>query len=128
MNTFTNPDNVAPPLGAYTHSIKVPADAEWLVISGQVGITKNGNLARGITKQAEQCYRNILACLKANGMTKADLVKTTVYLTDSRHVPEFRAARDKVMGTDTKPTSTLLVIDGLASPDMLIEIEAWAAK
>jgi len=128
MNTFTNPPNVASPLGAYTHSIKVPADAQWLVVAGQVGIGKNGKLARGIGRQAEQCYRNILACLKANGMTKVDLVKTTVYLTDSRHVPEFRAARDKVMGPDTKPTSTLLIIDGLADPEMLIEIEAWAAR
>lgn len=127
MNTFTNPTNVAPPLGAYTHSIKVPAQAQWLVIAGQVGIAKNGKLARGISRQAEQCYRNILSCLKANGMTKGDLVKTTVYLTDARHVPEFRVARDKVMGADTRPTSTLLIIDGLADPEMLIEIEAWAA-
>ena len=48
------------------------ADAEWLVISGQVGVNKNGKLANGITRQAEQCYRNILGCLKANGMTNQE--------------------------------------------------------
>ena len=128
MNTSLDPDTVAPPLGSYSHTIKVPADAEWLVISGQVGINKGGRLAKGAEKQSEQCFRNILACLKANGMTKHDLVKITVYITDSRYVGDFRAARDKVLGTDHKPTSTLLVIDGLASPDMLVEIEAWAAK
>ena len=128
MNEAKNPNTVAKPLGAYSHTIAVPADARWLVISGQVGVDKKGTLASGVRKQSEQCYRNILACLRANGMTKADLVKTTVYITDSRFVADFRAARDRVLGSDVAPTSTLLVIDGLASPDMLVEIEAWAAK
>ena len=128
MNEAKNPDTVAKPLGAYSHTISVPADARWLVISGQVGINAKGKLAAGAAKQAEQCYRNILACLRANSMNKQDLVKTTVYITDSRFVADFRAARDKVLGTDVTPTSTLLVVDGLASPDIVVEIEAWAAK
>lgn len=128
MNEAKTPDTVAKPLGAYSHTISVPADARWLVISGQVGINAKGKLAAGAAKQAEQCYRNILACLRANSMNKQDLVKTTVYITDSRFVADFRAARDKVLGTDVTPTSTLLVVDGLASPDIVVEIEAWAAK
>ena len=32
------------------------------------------------------------------------------------------------IGDATLPTSTLVVVAGLASPDMLIEIEAWAAR
>ena len=61
-------------------------------------------------------------------MGKEDLIKTVVYLTDSRHIEAFRAARDKVLGTESPPASTLLIIDGLAHPDMLVEIEATAAK
>ena len=128
MNQASNPTTVAPPLGAYSHTIAVAPDAQWLVISGQVGVNRGGKLANGALKQSEQCYRNILACLKANGMSKHDLVKTTVYLTDSRYIGDFRAARDKILGTDVKPTSTLLVVAGLAAPEMLVEIEAWAAK
>ena len=128
MNEALNPSTVAPPLGNYSHTVKVSGGAEWLVISGQVGVNKGGKLASGALKQAEQCYKNILGCLKANGMTKHDLVKTTVYLTDSRFVADFRAARDKVLGTDVSPTSTLLIVEGLAAPEMLVEIEAWAAK
>ena len=51
-----------------------------------------------------------------------------VYVTDPRLIEEYRAARAKIVGGDVLPASTLLVIDGLAQPDMLIEIEAWAAK
>ena len=128
MNEQLNPKTVYEPLGAYAQTIRVPRDAEWLVIAGQVGMNRQGRLAVGIEKQAEQVFRNILACLRANKMGKRDLVKFTVYLTDSRYVAGYRAAREKVIGNDVLPASTLVIVDGLASPDMLIEVEAWAAK
>ena len=128
MNEHVNPKKVHKPLGAYSHSVKVPRDAEWLVMAGQVGVDAKGKLQDGIRKQAEQAFRNILACLRENGMRKSDLVKFTVFLTDPRHIEGYRAARKKVIGDATLPASTLLIIDGLASPDMLIEGEATAAK
>ena len=93
MNVSSNAAAVHKPLGKYCHTTLVPATANWLVVSGQVGINKNGKLATNLRKQAEQCFRNILACLRENGMRKGDLVKTTVYLTDSRFVDGYRLAR-----------------------------------
>ena len=128
MNEFSNPKQVHPPLGAYSHTVKVPPNATWLILSGQVGVNASGKLQTGMKRQAEQVFRNILACLRANRMRKEDLVKLVVYLTDPRLIEDYRAARNKLLGTDVRPASTLLVIDGLAQPDMLIEVEAWAAK
>ena len=127
MNISSNPAAVHKPLGKYCHTTLVPASARWLILSGQVGIDKNGKLATGIRKQAEQTFRNILACLRENKMRKADLVKTTVYLTDSRFINDYRLARSRIIGDATLFASTLVIVDGLASPDILIEIEAWAA-
>ena len=128
MNQISNPKTVHKPAGAYSHTVKVPKDAEWLVVAGQVGVNPKGQLAKTFRQQAEQAFRNVLACLRANGMNKSHLVKFTVYLTDPRNIEDYRAARKKVIGDDTLPASTLLIIDGLASPDMLIEVEAMAAK
>ncbi len=128
MNQFVNPKSSHKPLGAYTHSVKIPANAEWLMIAGQVGVNAKGKIVSGIRLQAEQAFRNVLACLRENKMRKGDLVKLTVFLTDPRHVDAYRAARKKIIGDDTKPASTLLVVDGLASPDLLIEVEGVAAK
>ena len=128
MNQLLNPEGVRAPGGAYTHTCLVPANAKWLVLSGQVGIAPDGKLAEGAEAQTEQTYKNILACLKAHGMGKEDIVKFTVYLTDSRHIPAYRVAREKMIGSDCKPTSTLVVVDGLAAPEMVVEIEALAAK
>ena len=93
MNEFSNPKQVHPPLGAYSHTVKVPPNATWLILSGQVGINASGKLQIGIRRQAEQVFRNILACLRANRMRKEDLVKFVVYLTDSRLIEEYRAVR-----------------------------------
>lgn len=128
MNEFVNPKNSHKPVGAYTHSVRIPRDSDILMIAGQVGVDAKGKLQDGIKKQAEQAFRNVVACLRANRMAKGDLVKLTVFLTDPRHVDAYRAARKKVIGDDTLPASTLLVVDGLASPDMLIEVEGMAAK
>jgi len=128
MSEASNPKTVHPPLGRYSHTVKVPPSAEWLVVSGQVGIDAKGRLASGIARQAEQAFRNVLACLKAHGMTKKHLVKFTVLLTDSRFIPDYRAARSKVIGDELVPASTLMIVAGLAAPDLLVEIEALAAK
>ena len=128
MNQQLNPEKVHAPLGAYSHTIAVPANARWLTVAGQVGVSPSGNTAKGIGKQAEQAFRNVLACLRANDMGKQDLVKFNIYLTDSRFIPDYRAAREKVIGNDTAPAATLLIVAGLATPDLLIEVEAWAAQ
>lgn len=128
MNEFVNPKNSHKPLGAYSHSVRIPRDAELLIVAGQVGVNARGQIQPGIRKQAEQAFRNVLAALRANRMNKSHLVRLQVFLTDPRFVDDYRAARKKVIGDDTKPPSTLLVVDGLASPDLLIEVEAMAAK
>ncbi|HSH08679.1 MAG TPA: RidA family protein [Burkholderiales bacterium] len=128
MNQTLNPKSVHAPVGVYSHSVSVPAGARWIAVAGQVGMNKNGRLAAGIRRQAEQAFRNVLACLRENGLRKQDLVKLTVFLTDARHIAEYRAARARVLGDALRPASTLLIVAGLASPDMLIEVEAWAAR
>jgi len=128
MTETSNPEGVHPPLGKYSHAVHVPAGAEWLVLAGQVGVDPAGRLAEGFRAQTAQALRNILACLEAQGMGAGDLVKLVVYLTDPRGIEEYRAARGEVLGDAVLPASTLLIVDGLAQPGMLVEIEAWAAR
>ena len=128
MNEFVNPKKSHNPVGAYSHSVRIPRDSDILMIAGQVGVDAKGKLQDGIRRQAEQAFRNVIAALRANKMAKGDLVKLTIFLTDPRHIDAYRTARKKVIGDDTLPASTLVIVDGLASPDMLIEVEGMAAK
>ena len=128
MNECSSPGSVHAPLGMYSHTAKVPAGSDWLVVAGQVGIDAGGTLASGAREQAAQAFRNIVECLAAHGMARGDIVKLTVFLTDARFIEDYRAARRDVIGDDHKPPSTLLIVDGLAAPDILVEVEAFAAK
>ena len=127
MNKIHNPAEIAPPIGAYSHGIEVPAGARTLHVSGQVGITPEGKVAAGIEAQTEAALNNILGILKAAGMGVEDIVKMTTFLIDANDIAKVRAARMRVFGSH-RPASTLLVISRLAAPEYLIEIEATAAK
>lgn len=122
-----NPAGVAKPASAYSHAIETAAGARWLHISGQVGVTPDGRTAAGVEAQAEACWANIKAILADAGMGIDDLVKVTTYLVSSGDVGAARAVLDRNIGT-ARPASTLVVVQALANPAWLVEIEAIAAK
>ena len=121
-----DPDGIHPPVGHYSHASEIVAPARWLYLSGQVGLRPDGTLAMGITAQAEQALANLKTALEDTGMGFEDIVKMTVLLTDPAHIAEAAAVRARVLGA-VKPSATLMIVAGLAGPDLLIEIEAIAA-
>jgi enamine deaminase RidA (YjgF/YER057c/UK114 family) len=127
MIKFENPASVAPPFGHYSHAALVGKDARWLHVSGQVGVKPDGSMAKGIEAQCEWAWKNLLGILESSGMGLADVVKTTTYLVNADHVAAFRSARDRVIG-EHRPASTLVVVQALASPEWLVEIELQAAR
>jgi 2-iminobutanoate/2-iminopropanoate deaminase len=121
-----NPTTVAPPFSRYSHGVAAPANARWLHVSGQVGVTPEGKVADGAEAQIEQAWRNVLSVLAAAGMGPHDLVKVTTFLIDRADLPMARAVRDRML-EGAAPASTLIFVAGLASPDWLVEVEAIAA-
>ena len=124
---FHNPKTVAFS-GKYSLAAEVPAGARLLYVSGQVGTDPKGKLAPGFEAQCEQAWKNIGQVLKAGGMTYKDIVKVTVFLTDSRFVGPYREVRDRFIKDMPYPASTLLVVAGLADSAMLVEVEVVAAQ
>jgi enamine deaminase RidA (YjgF/YER057c/UK114 family) len=125
--TFHNPKSVSV-AGKYSLGAEVPQGARQLFVSGQVGVDSRGKLQSGIEKQCTQAWKNIGQVLKSAGMGFRDVVKVNVFLTDSRFIVPYRVARDEFFPTAPYPASTLLIVQGLADPGMLVEIEAVAAK
>lgn len=55
-----------------------------LYCSGQLGIDPaTGKLADGIEEQATQAFKNLRAVITEAGLTMADIVKVTIFLTDT---------------------------------------------
>ena len=123
--TRSNPPAVRAPTG-YTHAIQITGDYRRLIISGQVGIAPDGTVPGNAYGQIAQAFANLRAVLTANGMTLANIVKTTAFLTDRDLLPSYRQARGAVFGDAAPPASTLLFVAGLADPAWVVEIEAEA--
>ena len=124
MRTHINPPGF-PVSPAYSHAVEVRAASRTVYVSGQVGIGPDGRLGNGIGEQAIAAVANLNAVLAAAGMTAADIVKATIYLTDAANMEGFVAAAGPGL-PQPPPATTLIIVKGLASPEMLVEIEAIA--
>lgn len=123
--TLSNPPGVHAP-GAYSHAALVQDATRRLVMSGQVGLAPDGTLAADAPGQIAQALANLGTILAAHGMTQANLVKMTVFLTDPALIGAWRTARGAWLGSHA-PASTLLIVAGLADPRFVVEVEAEAA-
>jgi enamine deaminase RidA (YjgF/YER057c/UK114 family) len=123
---FINPPSLAKPTG-YTHVVVAP-DGRTVYVAGQVALDSAGQLVGSgdFRAQAEQVVRNLDRALSSVGGSLQDLVKTTTFITDLKHLPTLREVRSKHFDAAQPPASTLLVVSSLARREFLIEIEAVA--
>ncbi|GAA1231170.1 RidA family protein [Prauserella halophila] len=97
-------------------------------LRGQVGQDLDTRESVGIgdaTAQTRKAMANIAQLLDESGSGLRDIVKIVVYLTDVRHREEVY----REMGTWLRgvyPVSTGLIVDGLARPEWVVEIDATA--
>ena len=126
MNKNIDTDKAPPAFSQYSQAVETPTNARWLHISGQVGVTVNGELHEDAGEQHRQAWRNLFAILNEAGMTKEDMVDVLAIVTDQEQVAIYRKIRDEMLDGH-RCASTLLVCD-LAHPDWKVEIAVKAAK
>jgi enamine deaminase RidA (YjgF/YER057c/UK114 family) len=99
-------------------------------VAGQVATDAEGKVVGegDLARQAEQVFENLKACLAAAGATFADVVKMTTFVVDYRpeQRPIIAATRARYLPADAPPASTLVGVQALARPEILIEVEAIA--
>lgn len=112
----------------YHHYIRVDNPKSFIFLSGQLARDAEGNLvgAGDMAEQTRQCVRNMRTVLEAAGATLEDIVSVVVYTTDMRAFREIVAARTEFFVAKL-PTSTIVEVNHLAEPGLLIEIQAIAA-
>jgi enamine deaminase RidA (YjgF/YER057c/UK114 family) len=115
---------LVPPTG-YSHVVVNRGTA---YISGVAATAKDGTIV-GVDEpvvQVEQTLRNLRTALSAVGAGPENLLQWTVYLTGPEHIAAWQQVRGDFVG-DNRPAGTLLIVSGLAHPDLIIEVDAVAA-
>ena len=118
---------VARQIGAYSDAIEVGPNLRWLLTSGTPGLATDGDLPKDISGQTELAWKHVISMLERAGMTVADIVKVTQYLTRAEDIAAYGNVRTRFLG-DVRPAAMLLVIPQLVRPDFLVEVEIVAAK
>lgn len=112
----------------YHHFIRVDNPTSLIFLSGQLARDAQGNLVGpgDMAEQTRQCIRNMRTVLEAAGARLEDIVSVVVYTTDIRQFKEIVTARTEFF-VATLPTSTIVEVNHLADPGLLIEFQAIAA-
>ncbi len=99
-----------------------------IYLSGQVALDASGALVgrEDFRAQARQVFENLKTALAAAGADFSHVVKLSIFILDRANLPTLREVRDQYVNTAHPPTSTLLVVAGLAQEAFLLEIEAVA--
>ncbi|MFY9821241.1 MAG: RidA family protein [Thermoanaerobaculia bacterium] len=120
---FHHTDEAPQAIGPYSQSVEVDG---WLYTSGQVGLDPaTGELAPGgFEAQARQMLKNLEAVLASAGCTFANVVKTSVFLTDLKDFQALNKLYAEAMG-DHRPARSTVQVAGLPK-GALVEMDLVA--
>ena len=119
-----NADTAPLPVGNYVQALEVTGATRRLYVSGQIPVARDGTLPTGFKAQGELAWKNLAAQLAAAGMTVANLVKVTIFLSDRKYAIENRVVRKAALG-EHAPAMTV-IITGIFDEAWLLEIEGIA--
>lgn len=116
--------NAAPgAIGPYSQAVK--ASGNFLFCSGCIPLTPEGEQIKGdVKEQTVQVLKNLEAVLAAAGLTTANVVKTTIFLSSMDH---FAAVNEvyATFFTNEPPARSTVAVAGLPK-NVDVEIEAIA--
>ncbi len=124
-----NPPGISTPTG-YTHVV-VAGGGRTVYISGQVALNERGEVVGegDLGAQLRQVYENLKVALAGAGATFADVVKQTTFVVNfdaARDRPVIGQVRALYLPSTNPPASTLVGVQALANPSLLVEVEAVA--
>ena len=114
----------APPQGAYSQGWRA-GDFIFVTGTGPIDPVTGKLVGSEIEQQTEQTIANIEAILAAEGATLADVVKSTVHLSDLSLFARYNAVYAKRF-TKPYPVRTTVGSDLGHTPGMLVEIDCIA--
>ncbi|SIS13340.1 Rid family detoxifying hydrolase [Natronorubrum thiooxidans] len=124
MKRAISSDDAPAAVGAYSQAT---TNGDLLITAGQLPLTADGELRddEPVDEQTKQCLHNLEAILESEGLTMADVLKTSVFLADIDDFDAFNEAYSEFFDEDPPARSAVEV--GSVPKGAAVEIEAIAA-
>jgi enamine deaminase RidA (YjgF/YER057c/UK114 family) len=114
-----------------TQAVVLTTPSDMILCSGQPAVDSTGRIVGegDIRVQMMTAMDNLRTVLHAGGFALADVVRLNLYSTDVDGIgANFDVIASALEEAGCHPANTLLGVARLARPEMLIEIEATAAR
>ena len=123
MKRVISTDDAPAAVGAYSQAT---TDGDILITAGQLPLTTDGELLddESVADQTRKCLENVAAILESEGLSLADVLKTTVFLDDIDDFEEFNEAYSEFF--QREPPARSAVGAGAVPKGAAVEIEAIA--
>jgi 2-iminobutanoate/2-iminopropanoate deaminase len=127
MKQVIQTENAPAPVGPYNQAIL--AQGQMVFVAGQIPLDpKTGNMVgEDVGQQTQQVMANIRAILKEAGLTFADVVKTSVFLSDLNDFAAMNQVYAEYFEEATAPARATVEVSRLPK-GALVEIECIAVK
>lgn len=111
------------PVVGYSRAVRAGG---MVFVSGTTAATAEGTPAfPDAYRQARRCLETIRDALAEAGASLADVVRTRIYVTDMALWEDVARAHAEFFG-DVRPAATMVGVQALIAPGLLVEIEADA--
>lgn len=127
---FTNKREIIQPeklfhAEGFTHAV-VSTGEKTVYISGQLPWDENFQIVGegSLAEQSRKVYENIQHVLDEIGATWENVVKTTIYTTKPYENEIIANVKHEFLKGAASPAETMIGVNSLAAPGLLVEIEA----
>jgi enamine deaminase RidA (YjgF/YER057c/UK114 family) len=126
-----NPSTLQPAFPGYAHAVSFVPQQRLIYISGQTAVTATGSInGKGdFAVQFAQALDNIALALAETDASFDDVVKLNYYIVNysEEYLMPIMETLNRYVSIENPPAATMLHVNGLYLPDLLVEIEAIAA-
>ena len=118
------PEGAPRPVSYYSHGIRV---GPVLYSAGQTARDASGRLIGpgNVQQQAERAFYNLSLVLHQAGMRFDDVVRLNIFARNLTDFPIIMNVKEQFFAKHA-PAMTIAVVEGLAYPEYLLEVEAIA--